>query len=181
MSAQSMTAVPMPAARRRPVTFARAVNAALGGVLAVLALAAAAFIIAWAAFGAVPRVEASDSMAPTLRHGDVLWLSERPVAQARVGDIVGFEQNGKVIVHRVTRIEPGTLERLRFTTRGDANTASEQWVVARSATLAYYTGFKVPAVGRVSAALHGAPLAALAAICALTLAGLALRAIWSSP
>lgn len=153
------------------------VDRALTVIFAALLAAALGFGL-FAAAGVRPRVEASDSMSPHLRAGDILWLADIRAAEARIGDVVGFQQDGRIIVHRVTRIERGTLNRLDFVTEGDANTGTERWKVARDGKLARYTGFKIPAIGRATSAVAGPALLVLAALGGLTLAALALRMIW---
>ena len=159
---------------------------AAGLVLAALLAAGVAVAVA-AAAGVAPHVELSDSMRPVLRAGDVVWLDRIAARDARPGDVVAFDdpERDAVVLHRVVRIRPerrGSLGRgsLAFTTRGDANNASESWSIAPGGTVGRYTGVRVPHAGRVVSALQGPPLAAVAVLSGLVLAGLALRRIWSS-
>jgi len=147
-------------------------------LLAVL-LTAALAVTAGAAAGVAPHVELSDSMAPVLRAGDVVWLDRIGARDARVGDVVAFDDPARdaTVLHRVERIR-ARRGRLTFTTRGDANDAAETWAIASDGELGRYAGFRVPAAGRAVRALQGPPLAAVAALSGLVLAGLALRRIW---
>ncbi|HEV3002746.1 MAG TPA: signal peptidase I [Solirubrobacteraceae bacterium] len=145
-------------------------------------LAAAALAVAGAAAaGVAPHVELSDSMRPALRAGDVVWLDRIAAREARTGDIVAFDdaQRDAVVLHRVERVRPAPLGRLRFTTRGDANNTSETWAIDAGGTVGRYAGVRVPVAGRAVRALQGPPLAAVAILSAAVLATLALRRIWS--
>jgi signal peptidase I len=148
--------------------------------LALAVAAAVAFATALAsAFGVRPHVEVSDSMRPALRAGDVVWLRDVAAREAEVGDVVAFPhpQRGDVVLHRVVsrRREGG---RLAFTTRGDANTGVERWTATPGGTLGRATAVRVPHAGRAVAVLAGPPLAILASLAGLALAGLLLRRVW---
>ena len=142
--------------------------------LALVVAAAAAVAIA-AAAGATPHVEASDSMRPLLRSGDVLWLDRIRAVEARAGDVVAFTrpERGDVVLHRVRRIRREHGGRLSFTTRGDANTAAEAWSIPADATLGRYAGVRVPAVGRWLRERER-----LAALVVVALGALILRRVW---
>ncbi len=69
------------------------------------------------------RVVVSDSMAPTLRAGDVLWI--RPISEPITpGQIVSYNEQGKLITHRVVAMEGDTL-----ITKGDNNREIDPWRV----------------------------------------------------
>jgi len=69
------------------------------------------------------RVVVSDSMAPTFRAGDVLWVSplSGPITS---GQIISFNYQGKLITHRVISISGDTL-----ITKGDNNLTADPWQV----------------------------------------------------
>jgi signal peptidase I len=159
----------------------RLVAAGATALLAALLLAALA-VAGGAAAGFAPHVELSDSMRPVLRAGDVVWLERIAARDARRGDVVAFDdpERDAVVLHRVVRVAPGPLGRLSFTTRGDANGASETWAIAPGGRIGRYADVRVPAAGRAVRALHGPPLAALALLSGALLAALALRRIWSA-
>ena len=158
----------------------RAARAGASAVLVSLLLAAVALAGA-AAVGVSPHVELSDSMAPALKAGDVLWLDRIVAADARVGDVVAFDdpERRAVVLHRVERVRPASGGRLVFRTRGDANNTSESWAIAAGGELGRYAGFRLPHVGRAVTSLQGPPLGAIAVLSASFLAALALRRIWS--
>ena len=150
-----------------PRTAARGLANGLVTAILVVLLAAALAVGAGLAAGIRPHVEASDSMRPALRAGDVVWLEGIAAAQVRRGDVIGFAHpdHGRPMLHRVARIEDRG-GRLAFTTRGDANSGVERWSVRRDDRLGRFVGVRVPAVGRaaVAAPRHAAPaLVALAA------------------
>ena len=134
-----------------------------------------------AAAGVAPHVELSDSMRPVLRAGDVVWLERIGASEARIGDVVAFDdpQRDATVLHRVERVRRDNAGRLSFTTRGDANNARESWGIDRDGEVGRYVGVRVPFAGRVVRALHGPPLAIIGAVSGFALAGLALRRIWS--
>jgi signal peptidase I len=145
----------------------------LAGVVGVAAAAAA---------GVAPHVELSDSMSPALRAGDVVWLDRIAARHARAGDVVAFDdpRRDAVVLHRVERIRRAPLDRLAFTTRGDANNAAESWRIAADGQVGRYVGLRVPHAGRAVHAMAGPPLAVVAVLSGLALAALALRRIWTA-
>ncbi len=145
-------------------------------VLLTLVLLLAAVTSA-AAAGVRPHVELSDSMRPSLRAGDVLWLDAIRARDAAPGDVVAFRHQGRLVLHRV-RAAQRRGARLRLVTRGDANRSSERVTVAPDASLGRYVGVRVPLAGRLLVHLRSGPLALAAA---LLLALIALRAIWARP
>jgi signal peptidase I len=145
---------------------------ALASLALAAAVAVALAVAVAAAAGVTPHVEASDSMRPLLRAGDVVWLEDVRAAEARVGDVIAFAHpdRGDTVLHRVVaRRRAG--DALAFTTRGDANTGVERWSIDAGGVVGRYAGVRVPGVGR-------APLALVSALSGLVLAGLLLRGIW---
>ena len=149
----------------------RASHLAAGVALAAVVLAALATAVGLT-LGARPHVEASDSMRPALRAGDVVWLDEIEAARARAGDVVAFAHpdDRRPVLHRVVRVS-ASRGRLAFTTRGDANSGVERWTVRRDETLGRYTGLRVPSAGGAAS-----PAVALGVVAVAVL--LLLRRIW---
>lgn len=168
-----------PAAKRPASRAARRFSSLVATTLLSALLLAAAAVAGGALVGVAPHVELSDSMVPVLRAGDVVWLDRIAAREARVGDVVAFAdpERGAVVLHRVRRVR-AERGRLSFTTRGDANNVSETWAMDREGELGRYAGLRVPFAGRAVRALAGAPLAAIAVMSGVVLAGLSLRRIW---
>lgn len=90
----------------------------------------------------------SGSMEPAIATGDVIideWITPE---EARIGDIVSFNdptRKGIVLTHRVTKVEHRS-DRIAFVTRGDANTGVERWDAPRGGRIGRVK-FKVPRAG----------------------------------
>jgi signal peptidase I len=100
------------------------------------------------AFGARSMVVRSGSMTPAIRTGDVIVV--RPIApdEAKVGDIVTFQDpdgSGRLMVHRVRAIFRQGRE-VAVTTQGDANTTRERWTVPATGTIGI-VAYRVPLLG----------------------------------
>ncbi|HEX8120978.1 MAG TPA: signal peptidase I [Solirubrobacteraceae bacterium] len=174
---ERLTELPTP-----PLHVARqAVSRAATALLAALLLLALA-VAAAAAAGVAPHVELSDSMRPTLRAGDVVWLDRIAARDAAVGDVVAFDdpEHAAAVLHRVERVKAMGGGRLSFTTRGDAINTPESWTIPAAGSIGRYAGVRLPHVGRTVRGLAGPPLAAIALLSAALLPTLALRRIWSS-
>lgn len=134
-------------------------------VLRVLSWAFAAFWIAFAGlsmlyiiaagrspngpelFGHRFMVVLSDSMLPTIRHGDLV-IGKPPVPDAlQVGDIVTYRDNAeqKLITHRVVEVRQAGSERT-FVTKGDANGAVDAITLYGRDLVATYA-FRIPYAG----------------------------------
>lgn len=84
-----------------------------------------------AVVGLRPSVVRSDSMAPTLRTGDVLVQRSQPATAMSVGDVVTFADPhvaGRTRTHRVRAITAHR-DRIDVETRGDANGTSDHWSI----------------------------------------------------
>jgi signal peptidase I len=149
-------------------------------MLLLAAAMALAAVIAAGASGVRVRVEQTGSMAPALKPGDLVLVRSTPIDEIVIGDVIGVrQQTGRVIVHRVERLD-GAGAFVRVHTRGDANPTGEDWTIGRQDDVALVKG-RVPAVGTVVDAVQG-PAAAIAVIlAALLLAVAALRAVWKRP
>jgi signal peptidase len=153
----------------------------LATTLLVLSLALGAAVAVAAAGGLRAQVVLTGSMRPALEPDDMLVVQRMAAAELRVGDVVSFAapaQPGVVITHRVRSLDSTTGGRIAVETRGDANSASEHWTIARAGS-----------VGRVEMVLHGLgaltawardPLlrSACALLLSVLLAFLALRWVW---
>jgi signal peptidase len=128
-----------------------------------------------------PRAEMSDSMAPLLNAGDLLFLKHTRASDVHVGDVVAFadpEGTGKTIIHRAIAIHPASNGELRFVTRGDANgTSVERWRVGRDGQVGVLAAH-VPLLGRVSLWLQDLGGRTLLLIASAMLTVIALVRIW---
>jgi signal peptidase len=157
----------------RPV--ANLLGAAVVGFVVVVLLAATIPL----AFGDRTFVVRSGSMHPTIDTGDVVAMRAIPAAAARVGDIVAFDNHGKLTSHRVRSIVPqGT--KLAFTTQGDANTGQEHWRVATDGTIGRVV-LRVPRLGFLVVQIRSTVgQLGMIVLPALILGVLVLRRIWRS-
>ena len=90
----------------------------------------------------------SGSMEPTLHVGSVVVVQRIQPLDARVGDIVTYEnpaEQGQLITHRIHDM---TLDGayVKFTTKGDANTGVEKWQVPPSGSIGRVV-YRVPWIG----------------------------------
>jgi signal peptidase len=155
----------------------------LGTAAAVVILAVLAGTATVMALGFRPLVEQSDSMAPAMRAGDVLFERTGTASEAGAGDVITFsdpERRGRTLTHRVVSVTPAKRGRLTFVTRGDANTGVERWRVRPDARIGRY-GFRVPAVGRLLPFARGTGWRVLVLLAAAALALDVLRRIWRTP
>lgn len=107
----------------------------------------AARAVALVTGGQVCSVAPTGSMRPTFDANALLVTEPVTVARVGVGDIVVRKSGSLLIVHRVVRIEGGTL-----VTRGDANPADDPGFVTDS-----------DLSGRVVAIIYGAEAASVTA------------------
>jgi signal peptidase I len=157
-----------------------AARALVGSALFAFVVGMAAMVAAPAAFGWRTLTVMSGSMSPTIHTGDAVVVRPVRPATVRRGDVVTFrDPDGadRLITHRVQamRTEGGAIE---FTTKGDANTGSEQWTVEAGGSVGRVV-LRVPRVGYVlvpSASPLGRIL--LVAVPAALLAGLSLVSLW---
>jgi signal peptidase I len=132
------------------------------------------------ALGARSMVVRSGSMTPAIRTGDVVVV--RPIApgEAKVGDIVTFQDpdgSGRLLVHRVRAIVRHR-NHDSFTTQGDANTTREHWNVPVDGTIGT-VAYRVPLLG-FAVSWISAPVGRVGLIIApaLLLAASLLLGIW---
>lgn len=159
----------------------------LGGLSSWLlwgAVALAVAVVAAAALGYRTEVVLTGSMRPALAPNDMVVVHGIAAGEMRVGDVVSFAapgQRGIVITHRVRSLAPARGGRIAVVTRGDANTASEHWTIARTGHVARVVG-TLPGLGAVTN-WAGNPLLRLLVFGGLGLIALVagLRWIWSRP
>jgi signal peptidase len=162
---------------------ARRLGARLVGLLAVALVGCIVAVLGLMATGHRPMVEQSDSMAPVMYAGDVLFVDQIAAAEAAPGDILTFDdaqRPGRTLTHRVVSIAGRSDGNLAFVTRGDANTGVERWTVAPHGVVGRYA-FRVPSAGRLVRMTGAGAWRALVLLAALVLATDVLRRVWSRP
>ncbi len=141
----SVPAIPTALPRRRVLDWAnRGATVVLVLVLTVLALG-----LGLRAFGVMPLVVYSGSMAPTIDAGDVVRAQNASAADLAPGQIATIPDplSGRLITHRVVSVVRDG-DRVTVVTRGDANDASERWVLRADAPVGRVVG-RIPVPGRV--------------------------------
>lgn len=132
----------------------RAILAFLCWTLVGLTLGLAVALSAPAIAGYSSLTVLSGSMEPTLHVGSVVLSEAIPATEARPGQIVTFRdasRNGELVSHRLVRmaVHGGVAE---MVTRGDANTASEEWSVPANGTVGLVQ-YRIPLLGYLKAQL----------------------------
>lgn len=127
----------------------RAVAAAITAIL----LAPAILLVAPGVVGAKQaQVVLSDSMAPTIRAGDLVLLAgfDYWTSKVQVGDIIAYQPSGPkgpTVLHRVVAIQSdGGME--YYITQGDANNAPDPGAVGKNTVTGKYL-FHIPAYGHL--------------------------------
>lgn len=157
----------------RPETTARrprlraAVSVLLTVVMTAALALAAALVVVPKALGAVPLTVLTGSMRPALSPGDVVVVRPVEATDVRVGDVITFQPRSgdpALVTHRVVGLQWGAGDAPTFVTRGDANDAADDPVVADQ--VKGRVAYSVPWVGHLTNASWGTT--------AVTVAGAAL-------
>ncbi|MFE5307523.1 signal peptidase I [Isoptericola sp. NPDC056573] len=165
-----------PALRSRPAgrprrVLGRIASVLLGAVMvALLALAGAAVVVP-KAMGATPLTVLTGSMEPALSPGDVVVVRPVDPADVQVGDVLTFQPvsgDPTLVTHRVVGITWGGDGAAGFITRGDANGADDDPIVADQ--VQGRVVYSIPLVGHVTNA-SWAPTAVKVAAVGLILYG----------
>ena len=73
----------------------------------------------------------SNSMSPSYNKGDAVIYKKTPIEKIKIGEIIAFKKNGKIITHRIINIS----NNYEITTKGDANNAPDTWIVEKQEIL----------------------------------------------
>lgn len=130
----------------------------------VVALALVALAVA---VGVVPRVAGGQaltvltgSMQPAIRPGDMVVVVPVEPATLEVGDVVTFQPHSgdpTLVTHRIVRVGLGS--QTKWTTRGDANGADDEPIIA--AQIKGKVVARIPVVGVVVSRIpHATPVVA---------------------
>lgn len=145
----------------------RAASIALSVLVVVVLALAVAVVAVPKALGAVPLTVLSGSMEPVLSPGDVVVVRPVPADDLRIGDVVTFQpvsEDPSLVTHRVVGIGTTGGAVGSFTTRGDANGADDEPIVADQ--VVGRVAYSVPLVGHLTNASWG-PTAVTTAAAAL--------------
>lgn len=88
-----------------------------------MAVSVLAVLMVWASTGLLgvqPTTVLSGSMSPAMDTGDLAIVQEVSADSIGVGDIIQYQRDGTMVIHRVTEVAQGGSEKL-FVTKGDAN------------------------------------------------------------
>ena len=70
----------------------------------------------------------SNSMSPIYERGDAVIYRKIDVEKLKVGEIIAFKKNGKIVTHRIIKISKVDKDFI-INTKGDANNAPDVWEV----------------------------------------------------
>lgn len=124
-------------------------------LLSVLAVAAAMIVIPRIA-GATAYTVLTGSMAPGMQPGSLAVVRPVDPATLHIGDVITYQlKSGEpsVVTHRVVGVGSTLDGELRFTARGDANTANDPPV--RPEQIRGILWYQLPWLGHVNSALSG--------------------------
>jgi signal peptidase len=124
----------------------------VAGLAIGIALATAAPYV----FGERSFTVLSGSMEPTIHTGDVVVVRPIKPVEARVGDVVTFQDpndSRRLITHRLrkARVRDGVAQ---MVTKGDANNTPERWSVPADGRIGQVR-YRIPYLGHALAAAHG--------------------------
>jgi signal peptidase I len=126
----------------------------------------------------------TDSMAPQIKIGDVVVVTDTPLARIQPGDVVSYKipvDDHRVISHRVVSLVTNPDGTSSLQTRGDANAGNDPWTATIAGGHIGQVRATVPTVGTVIRVLRDpdvAPFLRIGAPIGFVL--LALGSIWRS-
>ena len=169
------------------MTAARQISRGAGlTLLSVIAGFAIGLVLAAVALypvGYRPFTVLSGSMEPAIDTGDVVVNSSISPLDARVGDVVTFndpQNQSRLITHRLRRVRAkgGMVE---MVTKGDANNTTERWTVPANGRIGRVE-YRVPKVGYALSFVSGKNgKLLLIALPAILLGAYELVRIWRAP
>ena len=87
-------------------------------------------------FGYRAYVITSDSMEPAINNGDAIVVKNCEEEDLQTGDVITFEQNQKIITHRIQKIEEDqTTKEKTYITKGDNNNIEDSENIKYSAII----------------------------------------------
>jgi signal peptidase len=124
-------------------------------LVAVLALAAVLIVVPRIA-GATPLTVLTNSMAPGLPPGTLLYVLPVEADEVHIGDVVTYQirsDDPALITHRVTGITPSSDGETTFTFQGDDNGSADEPVVPGQIKARLW--YAVPFAGFVNTTVNG--------------------------
>ena len=104
-------------------------------------------------FGVMPMTVESDSMAPTFKKGDMIFVKETDLYDLKVDDVITFytviDGNRVKNTHHIVAIEDLDNSARNFTTKGDNNPVADESPTYSSDIIGRWTGAKIPGFGKV--------------------------------
>ena len=119
----------------------------ISAVVILLLIAFLAGLMPW-----FPAVIATGSMEPELETGDVVIISEPAADDLQVSDIIAFEKDGALVIHRLAEIYEEDGETV-YITKGDANNANDAGYITAE-DIAGKVILTIPAIGWLSLWFH---------------------------
>ncbi len=120
-----------------------------------VALGLVALLVGAKATGQETMTVMSGSMEPAIHTGDVVVAKPIAPPDARVGDVITFQEpggKGRLITHRVQSMRAQG-RKVTFVTKGDANNSTERWRIPETGKLARVTN-RVEKLGYLMAFLR---------------------------
>ena len=105
-------------------------------------------------FGYRAYVITSDSMEPAINNGDAIVVKNCEEEDLQTGDVITFEQNQKIITHRIQKIEEDqTTNEKTYITKGDNNNIEDSENIKFSAIIGKCI-LTVPYLGNIISVLE---------------------------
>lgn len=112
-------------------------------------------------FSISPMYVITDSMAPTINGGDLIFVKKVAPEEIAVNDVIAFfdpesMEDSTMIVHRVKEITKDGEGNLKFRTKGDANNVYDTFIISGENVVGRYV-FRMRRLGRVAMFMRTTP------------------------
>lgn len=101
-------------------------------------------------FGITPLIITSGSMNSNvndaLKPGDLIFVEEIDIKQLKIGDVIAFYRDDKIVTHRIFSIKKNTTNDFEIITKGDMNNTIDEKNVSKNELIGKFV-FKIPKVG----------------------------------
>lgn len=118
----------------------------LVGLVVGMALLMGAVLVP-SVIGFKPMVVMSGSMEPALSTGDIAVVRPVDVTKLKLGDVITYEEGGRLITHRIMAVTIGP-DGSSYVLQGDANTAADRVPVEPDAIVGKVI-YRIPRVGSI--------------------------------